>query len=143
VPWLQVDISSDLVGLKTVRPRNMIAGTSYSPGKAFITFARNFFEALAKNDYQTALGKLDSSAKRWSRRELHLQIDSLTRGVGICSALAFKFSASPILEQTVSGYVLRHKLPVQNKWSDITAVFEFTRKPATEYFSVTLLGFET
>jgi hypothetical protein len=126
----------------TLFGRNMITGTSYSPGKAFISFAREFFEALAKNDFQDALRRLDSSSKRWSKRELLLQINSLTDGAGICSALGFKNSAAPDLEQITSGYVLRHRLPIHNNWSNSKAVFEFIRKPGTEYFKVNLLGFE-
>ena len=120
----------------------MITGTPHSPGEAFISFAREFFEALAKNDFQSALGKLDSSSRRWSKKEILLQISNAAGAAGICSALNFKDSASPELEQTTSGYVLRHRLPVQGRWSDVTAVFEFTQKPGTGYFRVTLRGFE-
>lgn len=120
----------------------MIPGTSYSPGEAFITFAREFFEALAREDVQGALGKLDVSHKRWTKKTLLLAIDEVTDSVGICSAVGFSHSASPVLEETTAGYVLRHRLPVQQKWSSANAIFEFTRKPRSEYFRVRLRGFE-
>jgi len=120
----------------------MIPGTSYSPAKAFISFAREFFEALAKNDFQAALGGLDTSSKRWSKKELLDQLNLVIGTERICSAVGFSQSASPKLEQVDSGYILRHRLPVQGKWSKAKVVFEFTQKPDTGYFRVSLCGFE-
>ena len=120
----------------------MIPGTSYSPGEAFISFVREFFEALAREDVQGALGKLDASHKRWTKNSLLLAINEVTNSVGICSTVRFSDSASPELEETTDGYVLRHRLPVQQRWSSAIAVFEFTRKPRSEYFRVGLRGFE-
>jgi hypothetical protein len=120
----------------------MIPGTSYSPAKAFITFARDFFEALAKEDFQAALGGLDISSKRWSKKELLASLSTVIGSEHICSASGLTQSASPELEQSESGYILRHRLPVQGKWVKAKAVFEFTQKPGTDYFRASLRGFE-
>jgi hypothetical protein len=120
----------------------MIAGTSYSPAKAFVMFAREFFEALATKDYGAALRRLDSTARTWSKNELLAELTSVCGGGELCSASAFTQSASPELVETSSGYVLRHRLPVGGKWSSAQAVFEFTQKPGTEYFKAELRGFE-
>lgn len=120
----------------------MIPGTSYSPVKAFISFTREFCEALAKDDFQSALGGLDISSKRWSKKELLSQLNSVIGPERICSAAGFSQSASPELQQVESGYILRHRLPVQGKWAQAKVVFEFTQKPSTDYFRVTLCGFE-
>jgi hypothetical protein len=58
----------------------MISGTSYSPSKAFIEFARDFFESLAKNDYGAALGGLDARGKQWNRQKLASSIGAATAG---------------------------------------------------------------
>lgn len=120
----------------------MIPGTSYSPAKAFISFAREFFEALAKKDYQAALGKLDSTERRWSKKDLLAQLSEVIGKELICSTVGFTQSASPQLEEAEEVYKLRHRLPVQGKWAKAKAVFEFTRKPGTDYFRASLRGFE-
>lgn len=120
----------------------MITGTGYAPAKAFVSFAREFFEALARADYGAALRKLDSSARTWSKIELVAALHAVTGGGEICSPSGFTHSASPVLEETSSGYVLRHRLPVGGKWAQAVAVFEFKRKPGTEYFKVEFRGVE-
>jgi hypothetical protein len=120
----------------------MIAGTPHSPGKAFISFTEQFLEALAKNDFGAALRGLDQSSPRWSKKTITARIASLTNGASLCSTVGFKDSASPDLEQTPSGYLLRHRLPVGEKWSDAKIIFEFIRKPGTQYFTVNLQEFE-
>lgn len=120
----------------------MISGSSHSPAQAFITFAREFFEALAKEDYQSALGRLDSTSNRWSKKELLAQLKAVIGSERICSTEGFTQSASPQLEEVELGYVLYHRLPVQKKWAKAKAVFEFTQKKGTGYFRVSLRGFE-
>lgn len=120
----------------------MIAGTSYSPAKAFISFAREFLEALAKEDFQSALSGLDASPKRWSKKELLSELNVILGSKRICSATGFSQSASPELEQTDSGFILRHRLPVNGNWVQAKVVFEFTQKQNTDYFKVRLSGFE-
>jgi len=120
----------------------MIPGTSFSPAKAFISFAREFFEALAKDDFKAALGGLDVSSKRWSKKELVAQLNTVIGTAHICSATGLTQSASPELEQTELGYILRHRLPAGGKWAKAKVVFEFVQKPGTQYFRVNLRGFE-
>lgn len=119
----------------------MIPGTSFSPGKAFIAFARDFFEALAQEDYQAALGKLDLSVKAWSKKSLLAELKTVIGTNSICSAKGFTQSASPLLKQTESGYRLEHRLPVQGKWAKARVIFEFIQKPNSGYYSVVLCGF--
>jgi hypothetical protein len=120
----------------------VIAGTSYSPAKAFITFAREFFEALAREDYQAALGGLDSTERRWSKQELLSQLGAVIGEARVCSPAGFEQSATPQVERTDLGYRLRHRLPVQGKWVRAVAVFEFVQKADTDYYRVNLHGFE-
>ena len=106
----------------------MIPGTSYSPSKAFIAFAREFFEALAVEDYQAALNKFDVSTKKWSKKNLLSELKAVIGENSICSAKGFSQSASPVLEQTESGYMLEHRLPVQGKWIKAKAKIENSQK---------------
>ncbi len=120
---------------------HMISGTKYSPAKAFISFAREFFEALAIDDYQSALGKLDSSEIRWSKKKLIEQLNLVTGHEKICSSVEFTKSASPQIEKSEFGYTLIHRLPVNGKWIDAKVIFDFVRKPETDYYKVWLRGF--
>jgi hypothetical protein len=120
----------------------MIPSTPFSPAKAFVAFARDFFEALAIEDYQTALGRLDSTTKSWPKKELIAKLSEVIGSEHICSAQGFTQSASPKLEEFESTYVLYHRLPIQGRWSKAKAVFEFIKKPGSGYFRVILRGFE-
>lgn len=121
----------------------MITGSSYSPAKAFINFARDFFEAMAKEDFQLALSGLDVSSKRWSKKELLSSLNAVIGSERICSPKGLTQSASPELEETESSFILRHRLPVNGKWIQARAVFEFTLKKNSDYFKVSLSGFES
>jgi hypothetical protein len=119
----------------------MIPGTSYSPSKAFIGFAREFFDHLAGGDYGSALRKLDGTATRWTKKQLQSLIDSATNGVGLCPCSGLTKSASPSVEEVSAGiYVLSHRLPVDGKWGP--AVFRLSQKEGTEYFHVELQAIE-
>ena len=120
----------------------MIPGTSYSPAKALIDFIKEFFEALAKEDYQRALWKLDVSEIRWTKEDLKNKLKEAIGDEKICSPLGFSRSASPKLEKTEKGYRLRHRLPVSGKWVDAKVIFEFNQKSHSGYFKVLLKGFE-
>lgn len=114
----------------------MIPGTSYSPSKAFIEFAHYFFEALANEDYQSALGKLDSRDKKWSKKALQDALANVTGSKKVCSPNGIAKSASPEVEEISEGYILRHRIPIDGKWSKETVVFKFSKKPDTDYFYV-------
>lgn len=117
----------------------MISGTSYSPSKAFIEFARDFFESLAKNDYGSALGGLDARGKQWNRQRLASSIGAATAGQGLSTCIGITQSASPILTEIGPGvYSLQHRLPVAGKWAKPYVVFLFTQKLRSDYFYVTL-----
>jgi hypothetical protein len=121
----------------------MIPGTQHSPGQAFIQFARAFLEDLARGDVQSALGALDMTKRRWTKRELLAELTKAIGNEGLCSSAGFVQSASPQLVEDEERYVLRHKLPVGGKWSSSQAVFLFTpRTPGGGYCSVELVGFE-
>lgn len=120
----------------------MIPETSYSPAKAFISFAREFSEALAQEDFQAALSGLDLSSKRWSPEDLVAQLNVVIDSERICSAAGFSQSASPELEQTESGFILRHRLPAESKREKAKEVFEFTQEPGADYFRGSPRGFE-
>ncbi|NVM79731.1 hypothetical protein FHW83_005572 [Duganella sp. SG902] len=117
----------------------MISGTSYSPSKTFVEFARDFFESLAKNDYGAALGGLDARGKQWNRQKLASSIRAATGAQGLSTCIGITQSASPTLTEIGQGvYSLQHRLPVAGKWAKPYAVFLFTQKLRTGYFSVTL-----
>lgn len=65
----------------------MIAGTAYSPSKAFIAFAREFFESIANDDVHAALARLDVSTKRWTKKELLTQLGAAIGSERVCSAI--------------------------------------------------------
>lgn len=121
----------------------MIPGTSYSPSKAFISFAREFFERVAAGNYGAALGKLDSTAKRWTKSQLLALINTASGNLGLSSCQGITQSASPtMIEESDDVYVLTHRLPIAGKWASAKAVFRFSRKAGTEYFHVELQNIE-
>lgn len=121
----------------------MIYGTRYSPGKAFIEFARDFFEAVASCDFQSALGQLDANDQRWSKSLLLSELNRVIGDQTICSTAGFRHSAEPELIVIEGGnYHLVHRLPVDGKWSTAKARFEFVAKHQGNQFSVHLLGFD-
>ena len=121
----------------------MIPGTSYSPAKAFIDFAKAFLEALANEDFNAALRKLDVSERRWSKVDVVKELDRVLLGRKVCSAIGCKKSASPELIDLNDGhYELRHKIPVESGWSNATVTFVFKQKPNTGYFHVYLKEFQ-
>lgn len=119
----------------------MIVGTSYSPQKAFVNFAREFLEHLANGNYGEALAKLDQSSRKWSKPELRSAISAALGVEPISSAKHITRSAEPELVQVQPGqYILRHRIPVASGWSKSRITFVFTQKPGTEYFYVSLNG---
>ena len=121
----------------------MIAGTEYSPEKAFIAFARQFFEQMAEGNYGAALSGLDFVDRRWSKAELVATFSAALGDQTICSTNGFTKSASPSVSELTSGhFVLRHKVPADSKWSSAVAIFHFIRKPGTGYYHVRFLGVE-
>ncbi len=121
----------------------MIYGTNYSPGKAFIEFARGFFEAIAAGDFQAALGALDMGDHRWSKASLISEMNHVIEGQVICTFAGIRDSAEPELIAFENGdYQLVHRIPVAGKWSKAKARFRFVAKKHGNQFSVHLVGFE-
>ncbi len=126
------------------RKKLMIAGTSYSPAKAFIAFARDFFEHLSIGNYGSALGKLDTSAlQRWDKVSLQRALSAATDGLKTTSANGLTQSAKPVVEELAIGeYMLKHPLPLEGRWGSAYAVFRFKQKPNTGYFHVELIAID-
>lgn len=135
--------SDERIASSVRRTIPMIAGTTHSPGQAFIAFAREFFEAVARDDLGTALSKLDMTKRRWTASELRQRIGTATGNKGLCSPAGLSRSASPTLDQPeVDVYLLSHRLPVADCWSPAYAVFRFTRKSNSGYFHAELSTIE-
>lgn len=118
----------------------MIVGSSYSPAKAFVGFAREFFVSVADGDYGAALSRLDMTNRKWTKAELQGRFAEVLGGQEIGSASGFVQSASPLLEEIDSDrYVLHHRVPLARGWSNAIVTFQFTRKPETDYFHVELV----
>lgn len=121
----------------------MIYGTRYSPGKAFVEFARSFFEAVASEDFNSALGPLDANERRWSKSSLQSELRRVIGDHALCSAEEFLDSAKPeLIKLEGENYQLLHRLPVDGKWSTVKARFEFVAKHHGNQYSVHLRGFE-
>ena len=79
----------------------------------------------------------------WTKDAFSAELVNVIGNASLCSSVGFVKSASPELDQTETGFVLRHKLPVCGKWSNARIVFSFTPKsPGGGYYLVELLGFE-
>lgn len=125
----------------------MIAGTPYSPGKAFLAFARQFIEHLASGEYGQALVKLDTTSQRWSKDGLRRALRDACGDAPVTSAQGLTGSAGPVLDEVTDGeYLLKHRLPVAErsgaKWGNAQAIFRFRQKPGTDYYHVDLVGIE-
>jgi hypothetical protein len=138
--------SNQLFGLafkiaKELSDLRMIIGTNYSPQKAFVAFAREFLDYLAKNDYSAALAKLDQTSKKWSKAELRSVIQSVLGDELLVSAAELKRSAVPELIEVEPGqFILHHRISVASGWSKARLTFRFVQKPKTQYFHVILEG---
>lgn len=121
----------------------MIYGTRYSPGKAFIQFIREFFEAVASGNFQSALGQLDAGDRRWSKALLLSELKKVIGDRMICSTAELVDSAEPELIALEGGhYQVVHRLPVDGNWSAAKVRFDFVSRKHGNQFSVHLHGFE-
>jgi hypothetical protein len=119
----------------------MIAGTDYSPQKAFVAFAREFFEHVANDNWGQALAGLNQSAKRWSKVELQSELRAALSGESVISPLLLTQSASPeLIELEPDTFALNHRVPTQRGWASTQLAFRFVRKPGTGYFHAYLEG---
>ena len=120
----------------------MICGTPYSPAKAFVEFAHNFYIALSEQNFGEALSRLDMSKRKWTKTEIEIEISKICKGSTVCSPVGIKKSASPVLEESEDKdtYILTHKIPCNDKWLDQCVVFKFERSKG-EYFKVVLAEF--
>ena len=119
----------------------VIYGTSYSPQKAFVDFAREFLEHVASGDVSAALAGLDANedGSRWSKPQLAEALNAAVGSGTVTTPSGHARSAVPLLE-TIDDrqtYELSHRLPVDGRWSDAVVVFRFKRRTG-QTFSVRL-----
>lgn len=118
-----------------------IVGTAYNLPKAFIAFAREFIAALAREDFGRAVGRLDAGdeGRRWSKADVVAALARLARG-RVTSPEGHTRSARPTCTSIEADRVFEvvHRLPIDGKWSDVVAVFRFSRTRG-EYFRAQLV----
>ncbi|HXA19752.1 MAG TPA: hypothetical protein VN380_22405 [Thermoanaerobaculia bacterium] len=122
----------------------MIGGTPWSPAIAFVRFARDFIRHVASGDFAGALQPLDASdpGMRWSKARLTREMQqSIDPSSVITSPDGLLDSARASLTELSPGqlFELEHRLPLDGKWSQVAAVFRFSK--AKGGFKTALVGF--
>ncbi len=123
----------------------MITGTDFSPAKAFFNAAPNMLVGAAGDDYGIAFRNLEANAdgKRWTKTSFLSAVAAAQPGE-VTTPLGHSKSAKPSVDVVVKDteYLVRHRIPLDGRWSSASLVLRFTRKGTSGYFHMRLEGIE-
>ncbi|MBC8327134.1 MAG: hypothetical protein H8E31_00120 [Planctomycetes bacterium] len=123
----------------------MITGTNFSPAKAFLNAARDMLVGAADNDYGIAFRHLDANADgtRWTKTSFLAAVANAQPGE-VTTPLGHSKSAKPSVDAVVKDteYLVKHRIPLDGRWSGASLVLRFTRKGTSGYFHMRLEGIE-
>lgn len=114
----------------------MIALCSDNPAPVFTRFARDWFTLLANGALSEAVSRLDepnSYGEKWSAERIKGAIEeysgSTTATFSDPATLLGDGRPTLYAFDDGRGYALDHDVPLDGEWSDLTAQFEFLRRP--------------
>jgi hypothetical protein len=115
----------------------MIPPSTEEPAVTFTRFARDWFRLLACGDFADAASRLDepnSYSERWSAQKIQSVLRDYTRSESVRltdpDTIAGDGSPSLVAFADGRGYSFEHAVPLGGEWSDLTAQFEFLRRPS-------------
>ncbi len=114
----------------------MITLSSDNPAPVLTRFARDWFALLAKGAFSEAVSCLDepnSYGQKWSADRIKAVIEEYTGSTSatISDPETLLGDGRPTFYtfDDGRGYSLDHDMPLNGEWSDLTAQFEFLRRP--------------
>lgn len=112
------------------------ASTEDEPILTFTRFTRRWFQLFAKGAFADAASQLDepnSYGERWSSMKIQEVLREYLRSevVRVSDPDTIPGGGRPNLTEFSDGrgYSFQHDVPLDGKWSDLTAEFEFLRRP--------------
>jgi len=114
----------------------MIPVSKDEPIVTFTRFAHDWFRSLARGAFTEASSRLDepnSYGQRWSAEQIQQVLRDYVRSesVRVADPDTVAGAGRPSLVEFADGrgYSLDHAVPLDGQWSDLTAQFEFLRRP--------------
>jgi hypothetical protein len=115
----------------------MIPASKDEPSATFTQFVREWFRLLALGDFSGAVSRLDepnSYGERWDAERIQSVFRDYARdeSVSVTDPDTIAGDGSPSLVEFTDGrgYSFEHDVPFRGEWSDLTARFEFLRRPS-------------
>lgn len=115
----------------------MIPASTEEPAVTFTRFARDWFSLLARGEFTGAVSRLDepnSYGERWGAEKIQSTLRDYARSdsVSVADPDTIAGDGSPSLVEFADGrgYSFEHDVPLGAEWSDLTAQFEFLRRPS-------------
>jgi hypothetical protein len=114
----------------------IIPASEDEPAVTFTRFARDWFCLLARGAFADAASRLDepnSYGERWNAEQIQeaLRNYAHTEAVQVSDPDTLAGDGRPSLVEFDDGrgYSFYHAVPLRGEWSDLTAQFEFLRRP--------------
>ena len=115
----------------------MLDGHPVDPEAAFREFVIRWIALLAQGQVSAAMAQIDepnSYGAQWGPEQLSAVLTSYSGGrelaaVTLPSSSSGKPHTNLVALADHSGYMYDHDLPLNGAWSDLTAQFEFLKRP--------------
>ena len=114
----------------------MISAPTDEPVVAFTRFTRAWFRLLAREAFPDAVAHLDepnSYGEWWDSEKIQSVFRDYARSdsVRVTDPDTLAGDGHPSLTEFIDGrgYSFEHDVPLDGDWSDLTAQFEFLRRP--------------
>jgi hypothetical protein len=111
----------------------MIGAPGQDDERSFRAFVEQWFRALARNQWDIAVGMLDepnSYGVRWSEAQIRQALNDYSSTAVLSDPADVKGTVPRTSSgkfEDGSGYWFDHSVPLNGAWSDLTAQFEFKR----------------
>jgi hypothetical protein len=114
----------------------MISASTDEPVVTFTRFTRDWFRLLARGEFAGAVSRLDepnSYGERWDAEKIQSVFRDYanSESVSIADPDTIAGDGHPSVGEFTDGrgYWFEHDVPLGGAWSDLTAQFEFLRRP--------------
>ena len=114
----------------------MIPNFTGKPEVEFSRFARDWFRQLSRGEFREAAQRLDepnSYGIRWSEQQILGALRDYTHSDSVRvtdpDLIGTEAHSSLVALKDAHGYSFDHDVPIDGRWSDLTAQFEFLRRP--------------
>ena len=115
----------------------MIPSFTGKPEVEFSRFARDWFRQLSRGEFSEAVARLDepnSYGIRWSEQQVRDVLRDYARSDSVRvtdpDLIGTEPHSSLVAFKNGRGYSFDHDVPLDGRWSDLTAQFEFLHRPS-------------